>query len=124
MSEGLDFNIPVHPIRSYDSDTITTRGGTVFSLVPETDQVDIPDTVDQVLESSTYVVGDWFELPRPVYLVRDAERGTIFRVVVADESVDIHVLPSTTADGIAAFYNGLCEESDQPWTVEKFVERP
>ncbi|MFB9807935.1 hypothetical protein ACFFQF_26305 [Haladaptatus pallidirubidus] len=52
-----------------------------------------------------------------MYLVRDHDRDTTFRVVVRYQSVELHVLPDTRSAGLLAMYRRLTDCSDLTWTV-------
>lgn len=113
------FEIPAYPEREYREGGVERTGGTVFSLAPEGGSVD--GRVDRVLEGDRYTVGDWFDLPVPVYLVRDAELGTVFRVVRHEGRVDLHAMATTEPAGLRAFYERLVADSDDSWTVERSI---
>lgn len=122
------FAIPRHPQRHFTRTDVEYRGGTIFSLRPrpgddsggETDDTSLQEQVEAVLSSGPYRFGDWFDLPLPVYLVHDEERGEGFRVAVRDGTVELHVRPETTSKGLRRFYRRLVEASAVPsWDVER-----
>lgn len=126
MDEDSAFEIPVRPVLSYDGERVTRRGGTTFELVPiEPASIgDLDAVVRDLLRRSGYVVGDWFELPRPVYLVHDPERSSTFRVVVEDGRIELRVLPSTTSESLETFYERLREATGMEWDAMRRVEDP
>jgi hypothetical protein len=116
MSDEPSFGIPARPEREYSRGGVERTGGSVFTLAP--DDGAVGDRVERVLADERYVVGDWFDLPAPVYLVRDAEIGTVFRVVCHDDRVDLHVMVTTDSDGLRAFYDRLEATNDADWSVD------
>lgn len=115
------FTIPARPERTYPySGGVEYEGETVFELVPESerDTAALADLVARVLESGPYRFGDFLELPMTVYLVRDDETADVFRVVVRDGTVRLHVLPDTGSAGLRRFYERLVEESGPEWRVD------
>lgn len=119
MSEDPPFDDPVRPTREYHEGGVERTGGTVFGLVPDDGVID--GSVGRVLADDRYTAGDWFDLPAPVYLVRDRELNTVFRVVCHDARVDLHVMATTEVAGLRAFYDRLDDETDGPWSVERTV---
>lgn len=114
------FSIPHRPRRRYPRDGgVRYEGETIFRLSPSTDcsEAHLTALVCEVLDDERYTYGDWFDLPVPVYLVRDHDRETTFRVVVRYESVELHALPDTRSDGLRAMYERLSGRSDLTWTV-------
>lgn len=118
MSDDPSFEIPVRPRREYSDGGVETRGETVFTLVPVADEPDVEAWVDRVLGADRYTRGDWFDLPDPVFLVHDRAIGTVFRVVVRDDRVALHVLPTTERAGLERFYERLRRISGTEWQVD------
>ncbi|USZ69870.1 hypothetical protein NGM10_15815 (plasmid) [Halorussus salilacus] len=115
------FDIPRRPQRSFPREGgVEYEGGTVFHLSPdsEADDGELAALVEGVLEDDRYTYGDWFELPKPVYLVHDERHGTAFRVVVRYGRVEFHVLPETASAALRTLYARLREESDCAWRVD------
>jgi hypothetical protein len=115
------FAIPGRPERTYPrSGGVEYEGETVFVLVPDGDgPVEDPDAlVAAVLADGPYRFGDFLELPMTVYLVRDEETTDVFRIVVRDGTVRLHVLPETESEGLRRFYDRLTERTDCAWRVE------
>jgi hypothetical protein len=143
MADAPSFDIPAHPERNYTATGgVEYEGTTVFDLEPDGEPASVgPDDepgastseaeggpigelVAAVLADDRYVRGDWFDLPRPVYLVHDRDVSTSFRLVVLSGRIELHVLPSTDAEGLRAFHEGLRTESSADWSVDCRVERP
>jgi len=123
---GDGFEIPVHPERRYPYDEgVTYEGSTVFRLTPSPDHKDaaLVDLVEAVLDAGPYRFGDYYDLPMPVYLVRDEGTGDVFRVSVRDGRVGLHVLPETEPAGLRAFYERLVGRGDAEWQVDCRTER-
>lgn len=120
MIDNPSFDDPTRPTREYREGGVERTGGTVFRLVPDNGTVD--GEVERVLADDRYTAGDWFDLPAPVYLVRDRTLNTVFRVVRLDERVELHVMATTEVAGLRAFYDRLVGESDSPWAVERTTE--
>ena len=116
MSEDSSFGIPARPRREYREGGVERTGGSVFTLTPDDGAVE--GRVERVLDDDRYTVGDWFDLPAPVYLVRDGELGTVFRVVRHDDRVDLHVMATTDSEGLRTFYDRLAAASDASWSVD------
>jgi hypothetical protein len=116
MSDEPSFRIAAHPEREYREGGVERTRGSVFTLTPDDGAVE--DRVERVLADDRYTVGDWFDLPAPVYLVRDADQNSVFRVVRHDDRVDLHVMATTDSDGLRAFYDRLAAASDASWSVE------
>jgi len=120
------FEIPARPQRRYPYDSgVEYEGETVFHLQPaaERSERELRRLVEAVLDGETYTYGDWLDLPLPLYLVHDEHTGDVFRVVVRDQTVELHVLPATESAGLRAFYEVLTDRSDGEWTVELTVDR-
>lgn len=116
------FRIPVRPRRSYPySGGVEYEGKTVFRLVPDTNPSEdtLLEYVEAVLEDGQYRYGNFYNLPMPVYLVRDEETGDVFRVSIRDGTVGLHVLPDTESAGLTALYERLDERTDVSWRVER-----
>ncbi|SIR81896.1 hypothetical protein SAMN05421858_3937 [Haladaptatus litoreus] len=114
------FSIPHRPQRTYPrGGGVRYEGETIFRLSPgsECSEERLTAFVQDVLEEDPYTYGDWFDLPVPMYLVRDHDRDTTFRVVVRYESVELHVLPDTRSSGLLAMYHRLSDCSGLSWTV-------
>jgi hypothetical protein len=112
------FTIPARPERTYPySGGVEYEGETVFELTPAADREEaaLSKLVATVLEAGPYRFGDFLELPMTVYLVRDDETADVFRVVVRDGTVRLHVLPDTGSAGLRRFYERLVEASDTEW---------
>lgn len=115
------FDIPRRPERRFpQKGGVEYRGGTVFRLAPdaETPDGELATLVEGVLDGDRYTYGDWFELPKPVYLVHDRRHATAFRVVIRHGAVEFHVLPETASAALETLYGRLCDESDCAWRVE------
>ena len=143
MADAPSFDIPAHPERNYTATGgVEYEGTTVFVLEldgepessgPSDDPAaptsgaeagPVGELVATVLADDRYVRGDWFDLPKPVYLVHDREVSTSFRLVVLSGRIELHVLPSTDAEGLRAFHERLRTESGADWSVDCRVERP
>jgi hypothetical protein len=114
------FSIPHRPRRTYPQQGgVRYEGETFFRLSPssESTESDLLTLVTDVLDEKAYTYGDWFDLPVPMYLVRDRERDTTFRVVVRYGSIELHVLPDTRSSGLQAIYRRLTARSDASWRV-------
>lgn len=111
------FDIPRRPERTFARGGVEYDGTTVFRLTPARERSTgaLALLVEDVLDGDRYTYGDWFDFPAPVYLVRDREVSTAFRVVVRSGWVEFHVLPDTAAAGLRALYDRL---ADDDWTVE------
>ncbi|WP_132058767.1 hypothetical protein [Halorussus amylolyticus] len=115
------FDIPRRPTRSYPREGgVEHEGGTVFHLSPdvETPDSELAALVEGVLSAERYTYGDWFELPKPVYLVHDQRHATAFRVVVRYGTVEFHVLPETASAALESLYDRIRAESEWSWRVE------
>jgi hypothetical protein len=128
------FAIPAHPERRFPYDEgVTYEGGTVFVLTPRRapcgdrdgdgdrerpGEGDLAALVERVLGSGPYRFGDFFDLPMPVFLVRDDETTDVFRVSVRGGRIRLHVLPETGSAGLRAFYDRLAEHGDAAWRVD------
>ena len=122
---GRSFVIPVHPKRTYPyRGGLQYEGGTTFSLVPDDDWLDseLTDLVERILQEGPYRYGDFFNLPMPVYLVRDDETTDVFRVSVRDGSIRFHVLPETDSPGLQAMYRRLDERTEDTFHVLREVD--
>lgn len=113
------FDIPHRPRRRFSRDSVEYVGETVFRLDPAITDGDesVTALVETVLDGGPYDVGDWFDLPMPLFLVHDRETRDTFRIAVRDGRVELHVLPETDSAGLRAFYDRLVAESDRNWTV-------
>ncbi|WP_331233079.1 hypothetical protein [Natronorarus salvus] len=115
MSDDPAFDAPTRPERVLDDGGVEYAGRVVYTLSPEDGPVE--RWVEDVLDAERYTAGDWFDLPLPVYLVCDHEVGSLFRVVVAADSVQLQLLPDTDERALSAFFDRLRSESDVEWTV-------
>lgn len=124
MSDDTDrptFDIPVRPERRYPpGGGVQYEGRTVFALHadPPLSRSDLESHLHAVLGSASYTYGDRSGLPAPVYLVHDRQRRTVFRVVVRDARLELHVLPNTDSETIYAFYERLRERDGVSWDVK------
>ncbi|WP_276302333.1 hypothetical protein [Halorussus lipolyticus] len=121
------FEIPCRPDRVYPSDGgVEYEGGTAFRLSPDADLSDdeLGTLVEEILTADRYTYGDWFELPKPVYLVHDEEHSTAFRVVVRYGTVEFHVLPETVPEALRELYTRLWKAAESAWCVERETMRP
>jgi hypothetical protein len=121
MAGDPTFEIPAHPRRRFPYEGgVEYEGGAVFSLDPSTDRSteSLADLVERVLEAGPYRYGDFFELPMPLYLVRDDGTGDVFRVSIRDGTVRFHVLPETETAGLRALYRRLDDRTDFDWHVD------
>jgi hypothetical protein len=115
------FRIPVRPRRNYPySGGVEYEGKTVFRLIPEMDHSEdtLREYLEEILDDGQYQYGDFYNLPMPVYLVRDEETGDVFRVSIRDGTLGLHVLPDTESAGLTALYERLDERTDVSWRVE------
>ena len=136
-----DFEIPARPTRRFPrGGSVEYHGSVTLRLLPSGNHDDrtLQQLVDDVLDENTYVHGDWFDLPVPVYLVRDHEVGSSFRVSVRYGRIELHVLPETRVEALERFYERLTEQSladtsadelddegqrGENWEIEWYVER-
>lgn len=119
------FDVPNRPQRRYTRfGGVEYEGRAVFHLEPTRDlSADELDALfGDVVEGNRYVPCDWFDFPRPVYLVHDREVSTTFRVVVRTGRLELHALPSTEPQGLRALYDGVVEATDHGWSVRRVVE--
>ena len=120
-SDLPSFEIPVQPVRHYPhGGGVEYEGRTVFALYtdPPQSQLDLQAHLHTVLDGDGYTYGGRDGLPAPVYLVHDRERRTVFRVVVRDGRLELHVLPNTDSETLRAVYGKLCERDGVAWNVE------
>jgi hypothetical protein len=125
--DAPQFEIPCRPDRVYPSDGgVEYEGGTTFRLSPDSERSDdeLGALVEGVLEGDRYTYGDWFELPKPVYLVHDEAHSTAFRVVVRYGTVEFHVLPETVPAALRGLYTRICDAEESAWRVECETTRP
>lgn len=123
--EAPAFRIPDRPERRYTrSGGVEYEGGAAFHLVPDPDRSaeQLDGLLAEVFESDRYVRGDWFDFPRPVYLVHDRRVSTAFRVVVRTGRLELHVLPSTDPDGLRSLYERVVAATDHDWSVRREVD--
>lgn len=125
LPDNPPFDIPVRPERRYTrSGGVEYEGGTTFHLVskPSLSADELESILTNVLDNERYVLGDWFDLPRPVFLVHDRTVSTAFRVVVRSGRLELHVLPSTDSAALKAIFDQLRETTDVEWNVLYRVE--
>jgi hypothetical protein len=124
--QGDPFAIPSRPERHYPhGGGLEYEGETLFALAPdpELSADELQSLVEDVLAEGPYTYGDWFDLPVPLYTVHDEETGDVFRVVVRDGQVELHVLPFTESPGLEAAFDRIAAATpDHTWTVECHVE--
>jgi hypothetical protein len=115
------FRIPIWPTRNYPySGGLEYEGETVFRLMPDADQseAELVEWLEEIFDQGPYRYGDFFDLPMPLYLVRDDETGDVFRLSIRDSIVSLHVLPETESAGLSALYDRLDERTAVSWRVE------
>lgn len=121
MTTDPSFEIPARPQRRYPySGGVEYEGETVFRLQPRPPQSEesLDSLLRRVLAAGPYRYGDFFDLPMPLYLVRDDETGDVFRVSVRSGQIRFHVLPETESAGLRALYDRLSDVWDVEWTVQ------
>jgi hypothetical protein len=121
MASEPSFTIPARPERRYPYEGgVEYEGETVFRLQPRPPQSNdsLDSVLRRVLDRAPYRYGDFFDLPMPLYLVRDDETGDVFRVSVRSGQIRLHVLPETESAGLRALYDRLAEEWNVEWAVE------
>lgn len=121
MASEPTFTIPARPERHYPYEGgVEYEGETMFRLQPRPPQGNdsLNGVLQRVLDGGPYRYGDFFELPMPLYLVRDDETGDVFRVSVRSGQIRFHVLPATGSAGLRALYERLAGEWDVEWAVE------
>jgi hypothetical protein len=100
-----------HPERTFPrSGGMRYEGATVIELRPAagpTDEAALVSVAESVLAADRYRVGDWFDLPLPVFLVHDDETGDTYRVAVREDAIELHVRSETGAAGLRAFHERL-----------------
>ncbi|WP_254830445.1 hypothetical protein [Haloglomus salinum] len=105
-----------HPERTFPrAGGMRYEGATVIELTPRDGPVDEAELValtDTVLSADRYRVGDWFDLPLPVFLVHDDETGDTFRLAVREAAIELHVRSETGAEGLRAFHDRLVEVAE------------
>jgi hypothetical protein len=110
MASEPSFRIPARPERRYPYEGgVEYEGETVFRLQPRPpqDSDSLDSLLCRVLEAGPYRYGDFFDLPMPLYLVRDDETGDVFRVSVRNGQIRFHVLPETESAGLQALHTRL-----------------
>lgn len=120
MASEPSFTIPARPQRHYPYEGgVEYEGETMFRLQPRPPQGEdsLDSVLQRVLASGPYRYGDFFDLPMPVYLVRDDETGDVFRVSVRNGQIRLHVLPETESAGLRALYDRLSDVWDVEWSV-------
>ena len=121
MASNPSFSIPARPERHYPYEGgVEYEGETRFHLQPRPPQTDasLDSLLQRVLSSGPYRYGDFFDLPMPLYLVRDDETGDVFRVSIRNGQIRLHVLPETESAGLRALYDRLAASWDVEWAVE------
>lgn len=126
MTADPSFSIPIHPTRRFPHGKgVEYEGGTAFELRPDSERTEseLMATVRNLLATGPYQYGDFYDLPMPLWLVRDRETADVFRVAVRDGSVRLHVLPTTESIGLRRFYERLREsEESVSWTIDRRTE--
>ncbi|WP_340098181.1 hypothetical protein [Salinibaculum salinum] len=120
MASEPAFAIPDRPQRRYPYEGgVEYEGETVFRLQPRPPQSEesLDSLLRRVLAAGPYRYGDFFDLPMPLYLVRDDETGDVFRVSVRNGQIRFHVLPETESAGLRALYERLSDVWDVEWSV-------
>mgnify|MGYP000380353580 CR=1 FL=1 len=118
--DAPSFSIPTRPERRFPYEGgVEYEGKTVFTLRPDTEyaETDLQALVEATLAAGPYRYGDFFDLPMPLYLVRDEDTADVFRISVRDGCLRLHVLPATESDGLRAFYDRLVERTETDWDV-------
>lgn len=121
MAGDPSFAIPSHPERTYPySGGVEYEGETVFRLTPDEERSngDLDDIVGEILDTDRYRYGDFFNLPMPLYLVRDESTGDVFRLSIRNGEIRLHVLPNTESEGLRALYERLDARTDVEWRVD------
>lgn len=121
MDSTPSFAIPERPRRRYPfSGGVEYEGGTTFLLVPTEERSNdrLTRLVEAILESGPYRYGDFFNLPMPLYLVKDENTDDVFRVSIRDGRLRFHVLPETEPEGLRAMYERIDARTDVGWQVE------
>lgn len=115
------FAISARPKRRFHRDGVEYEGELLFVCSPAADRSadELGELVAAVLADGPYRYGDFLDLPMALYLVRDDETGDVFRVSVRDGTVRLHVLPTTEASGLRAFYRRLVDRSAVDWRVDR-----
>jgi hypothetical protein len=122
MSGDAPFDVPDRPERRLDDGSVEYAGKVVYRLEPGS-KGPVERWVGAVLDADRYTVGDWFDLPLPVYLVCDHQVGSLFRVVVSATDVELQLLPETDERALSAFFDRLRRESDgTEWSVSCEVD--
>ncbi|WP_276261099.1 hypothetical protein [Haloglomus litoreum] len=114
-----------HPERTFPrAGGMRYEGATVIELTPRsgpTEEAELVALAEAVLSADRYRVGDWFDLPLPVFLVHDDETGDTYRVAVREDAIELHVRSETGAAGLRAFHERLRETGDRRggWQVAR-----
>jgi hypothetical protein len=122
MAGSPSFEIPTNPERTYPfSGGVEYEGELFFELTPAEPRSEsaLIDLLESIFAAGAYRHGDFFNLPMPVYLVKDAETGDVFRVSVRDGAIRFHVLPSTDPPGLRRLYAKIVDRSDLEWHVAR-----
>lgn len=125
MAPAPPFAIADRPERRYSpTGGVEYEGGAVFRLRPQPERSDeqLRTILEEVLDDSRYRWGDFFDLPMPVFLVRDEQTSDVFRVSIRDGVVRFHVLPETESAGLQALYDRLNTQADVVWDVKSATE--
>ena len=122
MTGGPSFEIPVRPERTFPfRGGVEYEGSTTFVLrpaAPDQSTEPLTELVEGVLADGPYRYGDFLNLPMPLYLVKDERTDDVFRLSVRDDTVRLHVLPTTEPAGLRALYDRLVEDSESEWVVD------
>lgn len=119
------FAIPQRPERRYPrGGGLEYDGETVFRLTPTPALSNgrLQSLVEGELDGERYRYGDWFDLPMPLYLVKDRDTGDVFRVSVRDGTVRLHVLPETESAGLRGFFEALETATESEWEIDCRVD--
>jgi len=102
------------------------EGEVLFALEPagEASVPELDAVLSRALSADRYVDGDFFELPRPVYLVHDGALSTTFRAVVRPDRLELQMLPDTDPAALAELYVRVADASDREWRVDREVTPP
>jgi hypothetical protein len=125
--DGPAFDVPARPERRYTATGgVEYEGHVAFLLhpVPGRTVDDLEGILRDALDDGRYVAGDWFDMPRPLLLVRDHAVGTSFRVAVRQGRIELHLLPDTDTAALSALYDRLDDGSRVNWRVDRRVDAP
>lgn len=124
QADGPAFEIPDRPERRYTRGGVKYVGGVAFHLEPGPglSARELDDLLGEVFERDRYVPCDWFDFPRPVYLVHDRQVSTAFRVVARTGRLELHALPSTDPVGLRSLYDEVTAATDGQWSVRRVID--